>query len=85
MGIIFLIIGGILGYYLSEKVVAKNWLVKLAWAIGAPLAVLLLVLLVLGLVIGNSYEVGGYAAFVFIMAVPYAIFVLAKMKRKNKG
>lgn len=82
MGIIALIVGGILGYYLSEKVVAKNWLVKIGWAIGAPLAIMALVMLVVGLTTGSGYIAGGYNAIVFIASVPFAIFVLAKMKRK---
>ncbi len=84
MGIIALIIGGVIGYLLAEKVTAKNWGIKLCYALAIPVVFDIIVLCIIGATTGSSYAAGTYGAPFIIGSFMFAILVLAKMKREDK-
>ena len=84
MGIIALIIGGIIGYFVTGRVTAKNWGLKLCYALGAPIAFLTVLILVLAIITGSGYLTGKYSVNFIIACIPYIIWVLVKMKIANK-
>lgn len=85
MGIIALIIGGIIGYFVTERVTAKNWGLKLCYALGAPIAFLTVVFIVLAIITGSGYLTGKYSVNFVIACIPYIIWVLVKMKTTKKN
>ena len=85
MGIIALIIGCIVGYFVTEKVTAKNWGLKLCYALGAPIALITVLAIVLTIITGSSYLAGTYSTSFIIACIPYIIWVLVKMKTGNKS
>lgn len=84
MGIVALIIGGIIGYFVTERVTAKNWGLKLCYALGAPIVLITALAIVLTIITGSSYLAGTYSTNFIIACIPYIIWVLVKMKIVNK-
>lgn len=80
MGIIYLLIGGVIGYLVTEKVTVKNWGMKLCHAFLIPLVINIVVTLLLVLITGNSYLAGAMTFPVVIASIAYFVMVLVKMK-----
>lgn len=85
MGIIALIIGGIIGYFVTERVTAKNWGLKLCYALGAPIVLITVLVTALTIITGSSYLAGAYSTNFIIACIPYIIWVLVKMKTVNEN
>lgn len=80
MGIVAIIIGGIIGYLIADKFTAKNWGIKLCYAILAPIVFDILIISIIGVITGNSYLAGAYATPFIIGSIAYLVLILIKMK-----
>lgn len=80
MGIIAIIIGGVIGYLIAEKFVAKSWAIKLCYAVLCPIVFDVLVTLIIGAFTRNSYLAGSHAAPFILGSIAYLVLVLCKMK-----
>lgn len=82
MGFVALFIGGVIGYLLSEIITAKNWTIKLLYAIGIPIVLFIIIAAILMEIFGSSYA-GSFSAYLVIANIAYTIAVLLKMKNDD--
>lgn len=82
MGIIAILIGGVIGYLVGKNLIAKNWIIKLCYAVLCPVVIDILIVLMFTLTTGSSYAAGAYSVPFLLGSVGYLIMVLIEMKVK---
>ena len=80
MGIVAIILGGIIGYLFAEKVSAKNWVIKLCYAVLYPILFDFFVVHIIGAFTGSGYLTGKYSLPFIIGSISFLVLVLCKMK-----
>ena len=81
MGLVALFLGFLIGYRLSSRIVAKDWKQKLYYALGIPLLIVVVAILMCGYETKNGYLVGRICFPLIIACLPYAAVMLFRMKR----
>ncbi len=81
--IVNLLIGGVLGYFISISITAKNLWIKLFYGIGLPISICLCVLLGIS-IFANTYIAGTHAAYLLPGSIAYTLVVLIKMNVKKR-
>lgn len=80
MGIFGILIGGVIGYLIGSKVIAKNWLIKLCYAVLIPIVFDIIVIAFFAMLTGSNYLAGAYSTPFIIGSLAYLVLVLIKMK-----
>ena len=76
MGLVALFLGFLIGYRLSSRIVAKDWKQKLYYALGIPLLIVVVAILMCGYETKNGYLVGRICFPLIIACLPYAAVML---------
>lgn len=87
MGIIFVIIGGIIGYQVGSRMTTHNWGMKILHALWPGVAIFLFTLMICACATDPwvSYNIAAAMTPVLIGAISYALFILFMMKIVKDG
>jgi len=84
MGIIFLIVGIIAGWNISDRLHPENWGMKILYSL-APTLFVFLITLILSATNMGGYAAGQLLAPFLISCIAYGLVALFKIKIKNKN